>query len=84
MAETQIGAVDHFFSKISVGMIKLTDGLKVGDKILIKSKGGDLNHEVSSMQVNRNPVQEGKAGDIVSVQVAQKIRPGDAVYKITE
>lgn len=81
MEEKQVGAVDHFFDKISVGMIKLTDAVKVGDKIRIKSKAGDLVHEITSMQINRVPAQEGKAGDIISVKVDQKVHKGDMVYK---
>jgi putative protease len=84
MEENQIGAVDHFFSNISVSMVKLTDALKVGDKIRIKGKGSELVHDVSSMQINRVPAQEAKAGDIVSLKVSQKVRPGDAVYKIVD
>lgn len=82
MAEQQIGTVDHFFSNISVSMVKLTDGLKVGDTIRIKGKGPDLVHQVDSMQINRVPSQEGKAGDIVSLKVSQKVRQGDAVFKV--
>jgi hypothetical protein len=82
MEEKQVGAVDHFFDKISVGMIKLTDAVKVGDKIRIKSKAGEFVHEITSMQINRVPAQEGKAGDIISVKVDQKVNKGDAVYLI--
>ena len=38
MEEQEIGVVDHFFGKISVGMIKLSGVLKVGDTIHIKGK----------------------------------------------
>lgn len=82
MGEMQIGTVDHFFDKISVSMIKLTDAVKVGDKIRIKGKAGDLVHQISSMQINRVPAQEGKAGDVISVKVDQKVKIGDAVYKV--
>lgn len=83
MGEKQIGAVDHFFSNISVSMIKLTDALKVGDKIRVKgNKTADFIQDVSSMQIDRVPAQEAKAGDLISVKVDQKVRPGDAVYKI--
>ena len=84
MAENQIGTVDHFFSNISVSMIKLTDVLKVGDKIRIKGKSAELVHDVSSMQIDRVPAQEAKAGDIVSLRVSQKVRQGDAVYKVVD
>jgi translation elongation factor EF-1alpha len=82
MEENQIGTIDHFFSNISVSMIKLTAPLKVGDKIRIKGKGAELVHDVSSMQIDRVPAQEAKAGDLVSIKVSQKVRPGDTVIKI--
>lgn len=84
MEENQIGTIDHFFSNISVSMIKLSAPMKVGDKIRIKGKSAELVHDVSSMQIDRVPAQEAKAGDLVSIKVSQKVRPGDAVYKIVD
>ena len=82
MEEIQIGVVDHFFGNISVGMIKLTDVLKVGDKIHIKGSTSDFTQGVTSMQIDRVSAQEAKAGDIISVKVEQKVRKDDAVYKV--
>ena len=84
MEENQIGTVDHFYSNISVSMIKLTAALKVGDKIRIKGKGGELVQDVSSMQIDRVPAQEAKAGDLVSIKVGQKVRLGDTVHKVVD
>ncbi|MDD5422294.1 MAG: translation elongation factor-like protein [Candidatus Omnitrophota bacterium] len=82
MDEKQVGVVDHFFDKISVCMVKLSDAVKVGDKIRIKGKASELVHDVSSMQIDRVPAQEAKPGDMISLKVDQKVRQGDAVYKI--
>ncbi len=82
MEEKQIGAVDHFFSNISVAMIKLTEPLKVGDKIRVKGKSAELVQSITSMQIDRVPAQEAKAGDLISLKVDQKVRQGDAVYKV--
>ncbi|MDP8230017.1 MAG: translation elongation factor-like protein [Candidatus Gorgyraea atricola] len=82
MEEKQIGVVDHFFGNISVSMIKLTDVLKVGDKIRIKGTTTDLVQDVSSMQIDRVPAEEAKAGDLISIKVEQKARKDDAVYKV--
>jgi len=82
MEEKQVGTVDHFFDKISVSMIKLSDALKVGDKIHLKSKAADFVQDVTSMQIDRIPAQEAKAGDLISIKVDQKVRAGDAVYKV--
>ncbi|MCX5795941.1 MAG: translation elongation factor-like protein [Elusimicrobia bacterium] len=84
MEQEQVGTVEHFFGKISVSMIRLTAALKVGDKIRIKGKDAELVHEVSSMQIDRVPAQEAKAGDLVSIQVSQKVRLGDTVHKVTD
>jgi translation elongation factor EF-1alpha len=81
MEEKQIGAVDHFFDKISVAMIRLTDPLKVGDSVRIKSKASELTQAVSSMHIDRVPAQEAKAGDLISVKVDQRVSKGDPVYK---
>jgi len=82
MEEKQIGTVDHFFSNISVGMIKLTDGLKVGDKIRIKGNTSDFMQDISSMQIDRVPAEEAKGGDLISIKVEQRVRKDDVVYKI--
>lgn len=82
MEEKQIGTVDHFFGNISVGMIKLTDALKVGDRIRIKGNTSDFTQDISSMQIDRVPKQEAKAGDLISIKVEQKARKDDIVYKI--
>ena len=63
-------------------MIKLTDALKVGDKIRIKGKSPDLVQGISSMQIDRVPAQEAKSGDLISIKVDQKVRQGDTVYKV--
>ena len=82
MEEKQIGTVDHFFGNISVGMIKLTDSLKVGDKIRIKGSTSDFTQDISSMQIDRVPAEEAKAGDLIGLKVEQKVRKDDVVYKV--
>jgi len=84
MEEKQIGLVDHYFSNINVGMIKLSDALKVGDKIHVKGKAADFTQDVTSMQIDRVPTQEAKAGDLISIKVDQKVHQSDTVYKVVE
>jgi peptide subunit release factor RF-3 len=36
------------------------------------------------MQIDNENVTEAKAGDSIGVKVTDRVRPGDAVYKITE
>jgi len=80
--EKEIGRVTHFFSKIGVAAIKLSDNLRVGDMIRIKGAHTDFEQAVESMQIDRTNIQEAKAGDEVGIKVKDKVREKDVVYKI--
>ena len=78
---TPIGEVTHFYSKIGVGIVKLTDALKVGDKVKIQGHSTDIEQDVDSIQVDHKDVQDAKKGDVVGLKVTDKVREGDKVYK---
>ena len=82
MEERAVGIVDHFFSKISVGMINLSDTLKVGDTIHIKGKQSDFSQKVESMRIEFNNVTEAKQGDKIGIKVDQPVHTNDKVYKV--
>ena len=82
MEEQEIGLVDHFFDKISVGIIKLSGELKIGDTIHIKGKQADFSQEITSMRIEFDEVTEAKEGDKVGIKVPQPIHANDTVYKV--
>ncbi len=83
MEEQEIGVVDHFFSKISVGIIKLSGALKVGDTIHIKGKQADFSQEIESMRIEFDNVDEAKEGDKVGIKVSQPVHASNKVYKVS-
>ncbi|RLE39283.1 translation elongation factor-like protein [Candidatus Woesearchaeota archaeon] len=84
MAEKEIGKITHYFGKIGVGVVELSDVLKIGDKIHIKGATTDITQTVDSMQINKNPVEEAKAGDAIGMKTTDQVRPGDVVFKVEE
>ena len=84
MEEKEIGRISHYFSKISVGIIELTDTLKVGDTIRVKGVHDDFTQKVDSLQVEHEQIMEGKSGDAVGVRVASKAHENDKVFKVIE
>ena len=85
MVEEKIGVVDHFFSKVSVAAIKITDGeLKIGDTIHIVGAHTDFKQKIESMQIDRVPVEKVKPGDDVGIKVKDRVREHDIVYKVPE
>ena len=82
MSLAEIGKVSHYYSKISVAIIELSDCLEVGDYILIRGNHDDLEQQVESIQVEHRNINRAKAGDTVGLRVREKVREGDCVYKV--
>ena len=77
-----VGKITHYFSKIGVAVVELSDTLKVGDKIRIVGKDVDFTQEVESMEIEHQKIQEAKAGEKVGLKVNQKVKEGCQVYKL--
>jgi selenocysteine-specific translation elongation factor len=84
MPEKEIGKVSDFFARPVVAGIEMSGSLKLGDKIHIKGHTTDMEITVNSMQINNVNVTEAKAGDSVGIKVNDRVRRGDAVYKVTD
>ncbi|RLJ10070.1 MAG: translation elongation factor-like protein [Candidatus Aenigmatarchaeota archaeon] len=84
MEKKLIGKVTHYFTKLGVAVIELSDELKLGDKISIEGATTNLQQEVSSMQIDRNPVESASSGQSIGLKVNDRVREGDSVYKIIE
>jgi len=85
MAEEKklIGKVTHYFGKISVAGIELSDTLKVGDTISIEGATSNFEEEITSMQIDNDVVPEANAGDLIGIKVKEKARVGDDVYLVS-
>lgn len=79
----RIGEVTHFFGKICVAVLNLSKNLKIGDSVHFLGRNTDFQQEIHSMQVDHEVVTEVSAGDDVAVKVAQRVRRGDSVFRIT-
>jgi selenocysteine-specific translation elongation factor len=84
MPEEEVGKVSDFFARPVVAGIELTGTLKVGDTIHIKGHTTDLEFVVDSMQINNVNVAEARAGDSVGIKVTDRVRRGDAIYRVTD
>ena len=77
-----IGKIAHYFSKIKVAVIDLSDKLKAGETIRIIGGETDFTQEVESMEVDHQKVNQAKKGDSVGLKVKEKVREGYKVYKV--
>jgi len=82
MSEIEVGVVTHYFGKISVAGIKLSDTLSVGDTIHIKGHTTDLTENVDSIQIDNDAVDSAGPGKLIGLKVSDHVREHDKVYKV--
>ena len=80
--EMQVGKVTHYFTKIGVAVIEVTDGsIKVGDEIHIKGHTSDFKQKVTSMQIEQDKIEMAETGQSIGMKVNEPVRANDLVYK---
>ena len=77
-----VGKVSHYFTKIGVGVIELSDELRVGDRISIEGATTNIQQTVDSMEIEHKKVKVAGAGKSIGLKTIQRVREGDVVYKI--
>ena len=77
-----LGKVKSYDAKTREIALELEEALTVGDGVRVKGRTTDLIQRVERLRVGRRSVQSALAGELVLVEVADRVRPGDAVYKV--
>ena len=81
----KIGKITHYFDKIQVAVLEVTDGeVKTGDKIRIGEFGVGVEQKVDSLEVDHGKIDVAKAGDEVGLKELTPVKQGDLVYKVSE
>ena len=82
MDELLVGQVTHFFAAIQVAGIEVTAGeIRLGDTIRVVGHTSNFVQEVRSMQIDHHPVETANAGDQVGIELVDRARVGDLVFR---
>jgi len=77
-----VGIVVNYYQKVGAAEIRLWENLEVGDEIIIQGNTtGSVIMDVRSMQLNGKNIDRISKGQNVAIQVDEKVRPNDSVYK---
>lgn len=83
MADVKVGTVVHFFDRIGVAAVELSGDVTKGDQIRFVRRGQVLfEQQISSMQIEHDPVAAARAGQSIGLKTDEKVREGTRVYKI--
>jgi putative protease len=83
MSHQRIGRVTHYYHDRQVAGVFLEGGLRVGDWLHFLGHTTDFAQQLTSLQIEHRGVNEAEAGEAVGVQVNERVREHDMVYRIT-
>jgi len=84
MPEEKVGQVVKFFAKPMVAAVDVTAGsIRVGDRLRFAGHTTDFETEVASIQEEHETLAEARVGQKVGIQVPERAREGDGVFKVT-
>ena len=85
MAEIKVGVVRNYFAKPSVAAIEVIEGeLQIGDLVWFKGHTTDFKQEVKSIQEEKQTIDKAVKGQLIGVQVKERVRENDFVYKVRD
>jgi hypothetical protein len=77
-----LGKVRAYDAKRREMTILLEESLTVGDGVRVKGRDTDLIQRVERLRAGGRAVQSALAGETAHIEVADRVRRGDAVYKV--
>ena len=85
MAEDQVGVVINYYTKPGVAAIKVTgDRIQKGDLLTYRGYTTDFTETVDSLQKDNEVIEEAKVGDLVGIQVKERVRENDKIFKVVD
>jgi hypothetical protein len=77
-----LGMVRAYDAKKGELTILLEEPVSAGDAVRVKGRHTDLSQRVERLCVGKRCVQSALTGETVTLSVADRVRVGDAVYKV--
>jgi putative protease len=80
----EIGSVVHYWDHVNAAAVRIEQGeLRVGDTIHVRGHTTDYYQKIDRMEVDHAPIEIARPGQQIGVHVSQRVREGDAVYKVS-
>lgn len=74
-----LGKVVHYYDRIGVGIVELRRPLTLGARVRLKRGMDEFEQQVSSMQIDHQPVRKAKKGDVIGLKVDRPVHEGALV-----
>lgn len=83
MSDFKVGEVTHYYDKIGVAIVEVTNLISVGDTIKFVRGGEDIfEQKIESIQVEHEKKDSANKGDVVGLKTERQVKEGAEVYKV--
>jgi len=79
--QTMVGKVTHYYPKIGVAAVVLSEHLAKGDRIRVHGPHEDFYQSVTSMELEHTPITEADEGLDVGIRVEHPVHVGDFICR---
>ncbi|MEE8581163.1 MAG: hypothetical protein V3T33_06190 [Myxococcota bacterium] len=81
---TLLGSVTHYYSHVGAAIVQIDSGeLRVGDTLHFRGRTTDFYQRVERLELEHQPIQRAVAGQDVGIQVSQRVREHDEVFRLS-
>ena len=84
MSGVRIGEVTHFFDRINVAVIQLSNTLSKGDNVHFLGHGSDFSQEIGSIQIEHESIESAHKGQEIAIKVIKPVKPHTSIFLITD
>jgi hypothetical protein len=77
----EIGTITHYFPQARAAVVKLKKPLHIGEPIWVRGMKTDFRQTVSSLQMDRKPIDGARAGQEIGLGVQRAVRPQDKIFR---
>jgi hypothetical protein len=74
----------HYFPHAGACAIRTEVGLRAGDAILVRGHTTDFTARLERIELDHVRIARAEPGAVVAIQVPERVRRGDIVYRLTE
>lgn len=82
MVEQPVGTVTHYYGRPHVAVIMLSDEVNQGDLLHFRGHTTDFQQAVGSMEVEHGHIEKAGPGAEVAIEVADRVREHDQVFRV--
>lgn len=75
----KVGVITHYYTKLGVGIVKLTADLKVGDNVRFEGVKTKFEQPIKEMELDHKKIEVAKKGQEVGVKLVDRVREKDKV-----